>query len=276
MKTNKLPITLTMVVYNEEGLIERAIKSCCDLVDEIIVVHDGKCHDRTLAIARKYTKRVYVRPHAGESEPNRVFTYQKAQNDWILQLDADEFLSPELHKALPKLIKSNIDIYQFLWLLPDSQLIWSYKTALFRKSKVYFIGAPQEWAKPINKTVKSKKLDLHLIHAPNYNNLTWKVFFKKQIKWAKLQASYYLRDFGSISRWSYDKSWWDFPTNLRLRHPIIFGMLGGVTLNIYYVVKQAIVNRSLGVIRVGVYKSFYTILVFYFFLIGKKHYENPL
>ena len=46
-KTQKLPITLVMCVYNEEKIIEKALKSTIDYVSEIVVVHDGPCSDKT-------------------------------------------------------------------------------------------------------------------------------------------------------------------------------------------------------------------------------------
>ena len=56
MKNKKLSVSVVMVIYNEEKLFERAIGSFYDLVDEIIIVHDGKCIDQSLEIARKYTE----------------------------------------------------------------------------------------------------------------------------------------------------------------------------------------------------------------------------
>ena len=44
----KNTISACLVVHNEEKLIGRCLESIKNLVDEIIVVHDGPCQDKTL------------------------------------------------------------------------------------------------------------------------------------------------------------------------------------------------------------------------------------
>jgi glycosyltransferase involved in cell wall biosynthesis len=62
--------------------------------DEIVVV-DSESTDRTVEIARHFTDKVIVRPWPGYvSQKN--FAAEQASHDWILSLDADERVSPEL------------------------------------------------------------------------------------------------------------------------------------------------------------------------------------
>ena len=53
-----IPISLCMIVKNEEDSIERCLGSAKDIVDEIIII-DGYSTDRTVEICRKYTKKIF-------------------------------------------------------------------------------------------------------------------------------------------------------------------------------------------------------------------------
>jgi glycosyltransferase involved in cell wall biosynthesis len=88
------------VVRHEERAIATALASLRGIVDEILVVHDGPCADRTLEIATAYGARTFVRPRAGYCEAHFDFAREAARGGWLLQLDADEFLSPPLAASL--------------------------------------------------------------------------------------------------------------------------------------------------------------------------------
>ena len=117
MTTNgKLPITAVMVIRNEEKLLERSLRSFADLVDEIVIVHDGPCADRSLEIARRYTDKIFVRQPEGTSERHRPFSYAQASHDWLLEIDPDESLSPEFRARLPELVNDPAaDLYDVAW-----------------------------------------------------------------------------------------------------------------------------------------------------------------
>ena len=113
-------ISACLVVHNEEKVIKRCLESLKGTVDEIIIVHDGKCKDESLIIARKYKARVFIRDFIGEAEYHRPFAFKKARGDWILHIDADESLNMKIKNAIPALVKSNkCDAYVFAWPYPD-------------------------------------------------------------------------------------------------------------------------------------------------------------
>lgn len=90
------------VVYatrNEEENIERSISSVKDIADEIIVV-DENSTDETREIAQKFGARVYLEPHHDIFHITKQKALEKAKCEWILQLDADEVVTPELSKEL--------------------------------------------------------------------------------------------------------------------------------------------------------------------------------
>ncbi|HSP25057.1 MAG TPA: glycosyltransferase family 2 protein [Saliniramus sp.] len=95
-RTERLPITCTIIAHDEEDRIERCIRSVRDLVDEVVVVDSGST-DATVARAEALGARVIHRDWPGYG-PQKRFAEDAARNDWILNLDADEWL-PEAARA---------------------------------------------------------------------------------------------------------------------------------------------------------------------------------
>jgi glycosyltransferase involved in cell wall biosynthesis len=86
-------ISATIVTLNEERNIARAIESLT-CVDEVVVVDSGST-DQTRAIAAGLGARVIEEPWRGYAA-QKNFAASCANNDWILSLDADEAVTPEL------------------------------------------------------------------------------------------------------------------------------------------------------------------------------------
>ena len=91
-------ISIALITLNEEANLPRTLESVTPLVrdgeGEIIVVDSGST-DRTLEIARSHGAKVFVEPWKGfAAQKNSAM--EKATADWVLQLDADEALEPEL------------------------------------------------------------------------------------------------------------------------------------------------------------------------------------
>ncbi len=143
MAENK--ISACLVVYNEEEKIEDCLRSIRDYVDQIVLVHDGECTDRTLEIANKYGCEIYIEKYLGNAEPHRSFSFEKSRNDWILLIDADERLSLGLAEELETLIQDmNVDAYTFDWVseIGEKGQLFKKKQILLRKNKMYFLGFP--------------------------------------------------------------------------------------------------------------------------------------
>ncbi len=93
-----------MITYNEEKCILRCIHSVKDVADEIIVV-DSFSKDNTKAICEK--ERVKFVEHVFEGHiEQKNFALSLAENDYVLSLDADEYLSEQLIDSI-KQIKAN-------------------------------------------------------------------------------------------------------------------------------------------------------------------------
>ncbi|MFH1790373.1 MAG: glycosyltransferase family 2 protein [Candidatus Omnitrophota bacterium] len=102
---DKLPLTCVVITKNEQDQIEACLKSA-RACDEIIVL-DDESTDATRDIAGRVADRVVMRKMDIEGK-HRNFGYSLARNEWVLSLDADERLSPELVSELSGLFKGPI------------------------------------------------------------------------------------------------------------------------------------------------------------------------
>jgi glycosyltransferase involved in cell wall biosynthesis len=259
----KLPISAVMVIYNEEKVLERALKSFCDVVDEIIIVHDGKCADKSLEIARKYTDKIFELEHVGEAEKHRPFTYKEAKNDWILQVDADEYLSDELRNNLDKLISRKADIYEASYSIYLHQYSF-YKRILFRRNRVYFIGIPHDAVMPLDENVKIKKTNLKLMHEPLYDNYSFQVFKKKFKPWTRIHAKSLLQNFHDIPKWNCTLTELDARRRLLVKHPFFLGMIGATAFKGISYIKLFLQKRDASIIKMGINSCMYCFYLYYY------------
>jgi glycosyltransferase involved in cell wall biosynthesis len=97
-----VPVTATVITFNEAANIQAALESL-SWADEIIVV-DSESTDDTVAIARRFTSQVMVRPWPGYIA-QKNFAAEQARHDWIFSLDADERVTPELAAELTRALE---------------------------------------------------------------------------------------------------------------------------------------------------------------------------
>jgi glycosyltransferase involved in cell wall biosynthesis len=104
---NFMKLSLCIPAYNEEKNIHYPLQSAIDLVDEVIIIDPGST-DKTVEIARSFGKKVkiYRTDNPRNFLVNKVRAMEKATSEWILQLDADEALSPELKQEIIDLMQS--------------------------------------------------------------------------------------------------------------------------------------------------------------------------
>jgi glycosyltransferase involved in cell wall biosynthesis len=93
--TTALRLSVILITKNEAERLPRCLESVRGLADEMVVLDSGSS-DATLEIARRYTDKVFVSPDwpGFGLQKNRALAY--ATGDWVLSLDADEWLTPEL------------------------------------------------------------------------------------------------------------------------------------------------------------------------------------
>ncbi|WP_379157270.1 glycosyltransferase [Paenibacillus sp. sgz5001063] len=83
-----------MIVKNEEKYIEKCLKSVEGIVDEIIIVDTGST-DATLEIVGRHTDAIYHYKWNNDFAEARNFSISKSNSDYILVLDADEYLDEQ-------------------------------------------------------------------------------------------------------------------------------------------------------------------------------------
>jgi glycosyltransferase involved in cell wall biosynthesis len=91
-------VSACLITLNEEENLPRALASLVGIADEIVVVDSGST-DRTEQIARQHGAAFFFRAWTNYAE-QKNYAADRANNDWILSMDADEELSSGLHTLL--------------------------------------------------------------------------------------------------------------------------------------------------------------------------------
>jgi len=94
-----MKISIALATFNEEKNLKNCLESIKDLAGEIVVV-DGGSSDKTVKIAQDYGARVIVTSNPPIFHINKQKAIDACSSDWILQLDADERVTPELAKEI--------------------------------------------------------------------------------------------------------------------------------------------------------------------------------
>lgn len=174
-----MSLSVVMVTRDADNIIEGALKSVEGLWDELIVV-DSRSTDKTVAVAKKFTKQVFLARFGGDFSAMRNFGLSKASSEWILMIDADERLSGELREQISHFVKhKDIDGYWFrrrTYISPSRYLRYGlfypdYQLRLFRCRKEYrYRGAIHEQL-TIPKE-KTKEIHYDILHYPQHPKYT--------------------------------------------------------------------------------------------------------
>ena len=121
----KPKISVAVATFNEEKNIGPCLESVRQLADEIIVV-DGGSTDKTVEIAKKYGAKVIVTDNPPIFHINKQKAIDAATGDWILQLDADEMVTPELKKEVQDVIRDTK--YDGYWIPRKNYFLGRYLT----------------------------------------------------------------------------------------------------------------------------------------------------
>jgi glycosyltransferase involved in cell wall biosynthesis len=99
MAEARLPISVCLIAANEAHRIRGALQSVAGWTSEIIVVLNDDVNDGTDKIAESFGAKVFREPWKGHIKQKNSAA-QKASNEWILGLDSDEVVSPELRAEI--------------------------------------------------------------------------------------------------------------------------------------------------------------------------------
>ncbi len=152
-----ITISACMIVKNEEKLLKRAISCFIGFADEIIIVDTGST-DKTKAIAREYTDKVYDFEWRDDFSDARNYAASKAVMDYIYCADADEVIDKANQRAfllLKGALDSEIDIVQMRY---SNQLRFgtTYNFDVEYRSKLYKRFHEVRWKDPIHEVLDPK------------------------------------------------------------------------------------------------------------------------
>lgn len=113
-------LSVVISAYNSQEKIEDCLKSV-SFADEIIVINNSST-DKTEELARKYTSKVFTRPNNLMLNVNKNYGFSKAVGDWILCLDDDERVTPQLQAEIKEILKKEDTINGYF--IPRKNIIF--------------------------------------------------------------------------------------------------------------------------------------------------------
>ncbi|MDR3143338.1 MAG: glycosyltransferase family 2 protein [Puniceicoccales bacterium] len=227
-QSGKYPLTALVIASNEERNIGRCLRSVGDWVAEsLVVVND--CTDATVRVAKALGARVLEHTWEGYGA-QKNFGSALATQSWILSLDADEEISPELRCSIQKFLSQNSSNYaaayfqrmvcfQGRWIrhgdwYPDEQL------RLYRKDR----GRWTEHAVHEHLEVKGRIMRLRgPLHHYTYRSL------REQVQVGLNYGELWLRDRKLRPVWVFEilaRAFWRFFRGYLLKFGFLDGFLG--------------------------------------------------
>lgn len=98
-----IPLTVIILTYNEEANLPQALRSVCGWAGQVIVL-DSYSTDRTAQIARDFGCEVYQHPFEDYAKQRNHALSLPIHNEWVLFLDADEWLPESLKDEIAQVI----------------------------------------------------------------------------------------------------------------------------------------------------------------------------
>jgi glycosyltransferase involved in cell wall biosynthesis len=202
------PVTATVITKDEADSIADALHSL-SWADEIIVV-DAESTDRTVAIARQFTERVYVRPWTGYVD-QKNYAAGLATHDWIFSLDADERVTSELAAEIRALLSSEpkvrgfrmprVSFYLGRW-MRTTDMYPDYQLRLYDRRHAQWDGLHVHESVKVNTGLVGylhnelqhypyKDLSEHLIRMDRYTTLAARQMFEKGKRTTRLELLFH-------------------------------------------------------------------------------------
>ena len=203
---DNVKLSVVVIAKNEESYIAECLESV-KWADEIIVV-DDESTDKTIEIVKRYTDKIFHRKMDNEGK-HRNWAYSQARNSWVLSLDADERVTPELKDELIRLLSNASEFKAFS--IPRRNYIGDYwikygglypsaQLKLFRKE--YFRWEEAEVHPRAIVDGVCGKLKSDIIH---YSYRNFEHFLNKVNGQSSLEAAKWFRDKRKMSK---GKAFW--------------------------------------------------------------------
>ena len=190
----KLPLSVSLISYNEENNIARTLESVKNIAAEIIVV-DSHSTDKTREMAATFGAKVYEEDWKGFIEQKKS-SLKKCTQEWVLCLDCDEVVSQQLRYSIIDAIMSDNNSGCFInrrtfYLGKLLKYSWQpdYNLRLVKKSDDPEWGGYEPHASLKNKG-GTAKLNGDLIH---YTYNSFDDHMRKLVNYAKTVSESYYR-----------------------------------------------------------------------------------
>jgi len=115
LESSKIRLSVALATLNEERSLGNCLDSVKGLADEVVVV-DGSSSDRTVEIAKFFGAKVIVTDNKPIFHINKQQAIDECQGEWILQLDADEVVTPELAEEIRQVVEKDTDLPAAYWI----------------------------------------------------------------------------------------------------------------------------------------------------------------
>jgi len=115
LESSKIRLSVALATLNEERSLGNCLDSVKGLADEVVVV-DGLSSDRTVEIAKFFGAKVIVTDNKPIFHINKQQAIDECQGEWILQLDADEVVTPELAEEIRQVVEKDTDLPVAYWI----------------------------------------------------------------------------------------------------------------------------------------------------------------
>jgi glycosyltransferase involved in cell wall biosynthesis len=166
--SEKLPLTVAVITLNERRNLDRCLRSVAWAAELLVV--DAGSDDGTLEIAARHGARIVGRPWGGYVK-QKNFAAEQADQDWVLSLDADEWLTGDSFDEIREVVASpRADAYSFRRVTAFSGAfvphVWGrdWQTRLFRRGSATFAGGRVHESLRLTRGGKVAKMRSPLMH----------------------------------------------------------------------------------------------------------------
>ena len=194
-------ISVIIITKDEEKNISDCLKSV-EWADEIIVI-DAESNDKTVELAKIFTDKVFTKKWEGYV-PQKKYALSLASNEWVLSVDADERITPELKTEILKLSPGNFAGYKirrknFLLGKEITSCGWGndYQLRLFKKEKTDLTDRLVHEGFTVDG--KIGKLKNPMLH---YTFSSFTEYFNKINYYTSLKAEELVKQKGKIGGWT--------------------------------------------------------------------------
>ena len=193
-------LTVLLLTKNERQRVKHCLESV-KWADEIVVV-DGQSTDGTQEICRQYGAKVFEHKFSGRFDTECNFGIEKSSGDWILKLDADEVVTPQLRQDVESVLEDDRGYAAFRFRRKNYFLghfmryggWYHYSLHFFNKNKAHYQGHVHE---TLIVDGKIGKIEGAAEHYP-FDSLTQ--FIERHNKYSTIEAKKILDSRGILDR----------------------------------------------------------------------------